>query len=83
MKIKLKWAKVSGAKDYNVLMSTSRDGKYKKVKSLSKKAKSVTLTKFGKKRLNKYKTYYIKVVAKIKVGKKTVSNDAQLINYNY
>ena len=32
------------------------------------------LTKFGKKRLNKYKTYYIKVVAKIKVGKKTVSN---------
>ena len=31
----------------------------------------------------KYKTYYIKVVAKIKVGKKTVSNDAQLINYNY
>ena len=51
--------------------------------SLSKKAKSVTLTKFGKKRLNKYKTYYIKVVAKIKVGKKTVSNDAQLINYNY
>ncbi len=82
-KIKLKWAKVSGTKGYNVLMSTSRDGKYKKVKSLSKKAKSVTLTKFGKKRLNKYKTYYIKVVAKIKVGKKTVSNDAQLINYNY
>ena len=82
-KIKLHWAKVSGTKGYNVLMSTSRDGKYKKVKSLSKKAKSVTLTKFGKKKLNKYKTYYIKVVAKIKVGKKTVSNDAQLINYNY
>lgn len=82
-KIKLKWAKVSGTKGYNVLMSTSRDGKYKKVKSLSKKAKSVTLTKFGKKRLNKYKTYYIKVVAKIKVGKKTVSNDAQIVNFNY
>lgn len=82
-KIKLHWGKVSGTKGYNVLMSTSRDGKYKKVKSLSKKAKSVTLTKYGKKKLNKYTTYYIKVVAKIKVGKKMVSNDAQLINYNY
>ena len=64
-------------------MATSKDGKYKTVKNLSKKAKSVTLTKYGKKKLNKYKTYYIKVVAKIKDGKKTVSNDAQMLNYNY
>ncbi|MGN1205366.1 MAG: fibronectin type III domain-containing protein [Eubacterium sp.] len=82
-KIKLHWPKVSGAKGYTVSMSTSKDGKYKKVKSLSKKAKSVTLTKYGKKKLNKNKTYYIKVVAKIKDGKKTVSNDAQMVNYNY
>lgn len=82
-KIKLKWPKVSGAKGYTVKMATSKDGKYKTVKKLSKKAKSVTLTKYGKKKLNKYKTYYIKVVAKIKDGKKTVSNDAQMVNYNY
>lgn len=82
-KIKLKWPKVSGTKGYTVKMATSKDGKYKTVKKLSKKAKSVTLTKYGKKKLNKYKTYYIKVVAKIKDGKKTVSNDAQMVNYNY
>lgn len=82
-KIKLHWAKVSGAKGYNISMSSAKDGKYKKVKTLSKKAKGVTLTKFGKKKLNKYKTYYIKVTAKIKVGKKTVANDAQIVNYNY
>ena len=82
-KIKLKWPKVSGVKGYTVKMATSKDGKYKTVKNLSKKAKSVTLTKYGKKKLNKYKTYYIKVVAKIKDGKKTVSNDAQMVNYNY
>ena len=64
-------------------MSSAKDGKYKKVKTLGKKAKGVTLTKFGKKKLNKYKTYYIKVTAKIKVGKKTVANDAQIVNYNY
>lgn len=53
-KIKLKWPKVSGAKGYTVKMATSKDGKYKTVKNLSKKAKSVTLTKYGKKKLNKY-----------------------------
>lgn len=82
-KIKLKWGKVTGASGYTVYMSTSRDGKYKKVKSLGKKAKSVTLTKYGKSKLNKNKTYYIKVVAKVKDGKKTIKNDTQLINYNY
>lgn len=81
--IKLKWGKVTGASGYTIYMSTSRDGKYKKVKSLGKNAKGVTLKKYGKSRLNKSKTYYIKVVAKIKVGKKTITNDTQVINYNY
>lgn len=81
--IKLKWGKVTGASGYTIYMSTSKDGKYKKVKSLGKKAKSVTLKKYGKSRLNRSKTYYIKVVAKIKVGKKTIKNDTQVINYNY
>ncbi len=82
-KIKLKWGTVTGASGYTVYMSTNRDGKYKKVKSLGKKAKSVTLTKYGKSKLNKNKTYYIKIVAKVKDGKKTIKNDTQLINYNY
>lgn len=82
-KIKLHWPKVSGTKGYTVLMSTDKDGKYKKVKTLGKKAKGITITKFGKKRLTAFKTYYIKVVAKIKVGKKTVSNDAQVVSSCY
>ncbi len=81
--IKLNWGKVTGASGYTVYMSTSRNGKYKKVKSLGKNAKSVTLSKYGKSKLNKSKTYYIKVVAKVKDGKKTIKNDTQLINYNY
>lgn len=81
--ITLNWGKVTGASGYTVYMSTSRDGKYKKVKSLGKNAKSVKLSKFGKGKLNKSKTYYIKVVAKVKDGKKTIKNDTQLINYNY
>lgn len=81
--IKLKWGKVTGAKGYTIYMSTSRNGKYKKVKSLSKKAKSVTLTKYGKSRLRRSKTYYVKVVPKLKDGKKTIKNDTQLINYSY
>lgn len=81
--IKMKWSKVAGATGYTVSMSTSKDGKYTKVKSLGKKAKSVTITKFGKNKLSRYKTYYLKITANVKSGKKTVKNDAQIINYNY
>ncbi|MCM1245933.1 MAG: fibronectin type III domain-containing protein [Roseburia sp.] len=81
--IKLNWGKVTGASGYTIYMSTSRDGKYKKVKSLGKNAKSVTLKKYGKSRLLKTKTYYIKVVPKVKDGKKTIKNDTQVINYAY
>lgn len=81
--IKLNWGKVTGASGYTIYMSTSKDGKYKKVKSLGKNAKSVTLSKYGKSRLNKSKTYYVKVVAKVKDGKKTIKNDTQLTNFTY
>lgn len=81
--IKLKWGKVTGATGYTIYVATSSSGKYKKVKSLGKNAKSVTLTKYGKSRLLKTKTYYIKVVPKVKDGKKTIKNDTQVINYAY
>lgn len=82
--IKFTWGKVSGATGYTVYMSTNKDGKYKKVKSLGKNAKGVTLTKYGKSKLSRYKTYYVKIVPKYKDGKKTVTtNDAQIVYYNY
>lgn len=81
--IKMKWSKVAGAKGYTVSMSMSKNGKYKKVKSLGKNAKGVTITKYGKSKLSRYKTYYLKITANVKSGNKTVKNDAQIINYNY
>nr|MBP3598801.1 fibronectin type III domain-containing protein [Eubacterium sp.] len=82
-KIKMKWKKVTGAKGYTVYISKSSNGGFKKVKSLGKNKKSITITKMGKKKLSKYTKYYIKVVAKVKDGKKTVKNDAQAIQSTY
>lgn len=78
--ISMKWSKVAGATSYTVSMSTSQNGKYKKVKTLGKNARSIKITKFGKSKLNRYKTYYLKVTANVKSGKKTLKNDAQTIN---
>lgn len=76
----MKWSKVAGATSYTVSMSASANGKYKKVKTLGKNAKSIKITKFGKSKLSRYKTYYLKVTANVKSGKKTLKNDAQTYN---
>lgn len=79
-KIIQKWSKVAGATGYTVYISTSKDGKYKKVKTLGKNAKSITITKIGKKKLSRRTTYYIKIVPTIKDGAKKISNDTPVIN---
>ena len=73
-KISLKWKKVSGACGYQVYVSTKSTGGFKKVKSLSSKKSSYTITKCGKKKLKKGKTYYIQLRYQTKVGKKKVSS---------
>ncbi len=73
-KITVNWKKISGADGYKVSIATSQNGKYNKVKSLGKKASKCTITKCGKKKLNKRMTYYIKVQYLIKVGGKKVSS---------
>lgn len=73
-KIYLKWKKVSGASGYQVYVSTKSNGGFKKVKSLSSKKSSYTITKCGKKKLKKGKTYYIQLRYQTKVGKKKVSS---------
>ncbi len=80
-KIKMKWGKVKGAKSYTVYISKRSDGGFKKVKTLGKNKKSITITKMGKKKLSKYTRYYIKIVPKVKVGKKVVKNDAQSVQH--
>lgn len=63
----LKWKKVSGASGYLIYRSTSKDGTYKCVNSLSSKK-----TKYTSKKLAKGKTYYYKIRAYRKVGGKRV-----------
>lgn len=70
-KIKLKWQKVKDAAGYVVYRSTSRNGKFKKVKTY----KSGSNTSYSDKKVKFGKTYYYKVRAykkvKVKVKKKT------------
>ncbi len=74
-RIKLSWNKVPIAKSYTVYISTKEKSGYKKVKTLSKKSTSLTIRKCGKKKINKKKIYYVKVVANLKDGAKSVKND--------
>lgn len=73
-KIYLKWKKISGASGYQVYVSTKSSSGFKKVKSLSSKKSSYTITKCGKKKLKKGKAYYIQLRYQTKVGKKKVTS---------
>ena len=56
-KITLKWKKIAGACGYKVYISTKSGKGYKKVKTCGKNSKGCTITKCGKKKLSKKKTY--------------------------
>ena len=67
-KAKIKWSKVSGAKGYELYISTKKGSGYKRVYSGSKR-------EYTKSKLKKGKTYYFKVKAYNKVdGKKVYSS---------
>lgn len=59
---KLTWKKVAGADGYEIYRSTSKNGKYKKIKTVSAKNKN-----YKNSGLKKRKTYYYKVRAYKKV----------------
>ena len=65
-KVKLSWKKDASAKGYYVYRATSKNGKYKKVKTVTKN----TVTGFTDSKLKKGQTYYYKLVA---CGKKGTS----------
>lgn len=65
---KLSFKKTNGANGYVIYRATKKNGKYKAITTL-KKASAVTYTN---KKLKKNSTYYYKVRAYKKVGKKTV-----------
>lgn len=85
MKVSIK--KGTGVASYTVYVSNRRDGGFKKVKTfkVGKKSKyNVTIKKYGKKKIKGGKSYSIKVVPKVKFGKKTYSSDTiAQTNYVY
>ena len=64
--IKISWKKVAGAMKYEIYSSTSKKGSYKKIDTVSSKKSS-----YISKNLEKGKTYYYKIKAVQKIGKKT------------
>ncbi len=82
-RIKMSWKKVANAKNYTVSISTKEKGGYKKVKTLSSKSTSLTIRKCGKSKIKKNKTYYVKVVANLKDGKKSVKSDTYYVGKAY
>lgn len=67
--LKVSWKKVDGAKQYEIYRATSKNGKYKKIKTVSSKKTSYTNSK-----LKKGKKYYYKIKAVTKVEGKKVSS---------
>lgn len=65
---KITFKKVNGASGYVIYRATKKNGKYKAVSTLKKG----TAVSYTNKKLKKKSTYYYKVRAYKKVGKKTV-----------
>lgn len=75
--VKLTWSKVKGANGYEIYRSNSKDGKYQKVKTISKGG--TTSYKDGK--LKKSTTYYYKIRAYRKVdGKKVYGSYSSVVS---
>jgi len=69
-KITIKWKRVTGATGYEIYMATSKNGKYKKIKTITK-GSTTSYTKTG---LTGEKTYYFKIrTYKTVAGKKLYS----------
>lgn len=80
-KLTVKWKKVGGATGYDIYVSTKKTTGYKKVKSVSSKKASATISKLGKKKFSKKKTYYVYVATKKKVNGVT-STSGRLYYWN-
>lgn len=73
-KMNIKWNRITGATGYDIYIKTYNSSNYKKVASVNSKTKKCTITKFKGKKISKEKNYYVAVVAKKKVGKKTYTS---------
>ncbi|WP_026525725.1 fibronectin type III domain-containing protein [Butyrivibrio sp. MB2005] len=78
-KLKVSWKKMDGVSGYNVYVSDKANSGYKKVKSVKANKGSVTVSKYGKKKFKKNKTYYIYVQAYKKVNGQTFTTGVNYI----
>lgn len=74
-----KWSKMKGTGKIKVQVSTKEKSKFKTFKTLKGSAKSITVNKYGKKRLSSNKYYYFKITPMVKIGKKYVASDYYLL----
>ncbi len=83
-KLKIKWYEQETADGYEIYVSTKKNTGYKKVKTIKNGTKtSATVTKFGGKRFNPKKKYYVYVVSYIySNGKKIYSPSNYVVYYN-
>ena len=77
-KLKVTWAKVNGIDKYNVYVATKRGGAFKKVKTVGKNKKSVTISKVGGKKIKGKGKYYVYVE-----GVKIVAGRSYTTGINY
>lgn len=77
-KLKVSWAKVNGIDKYNVYVATKRGGAFKKVKTVGKNKKSVTISKVGGKKIKARSKYYVYVE-----GVKIVNGRTYTTGINY
>ncbi|MCR5629886.1 hypothetical protein [Eubacterium sp.] len=71
-KVKVTWNIIKGAVKYEVYMSTAYKTGFKKVKTVKKNKNTFTITKFRKKKIKRGRTYYVRVCAVTKVGKRVI-----------
>lgn len=74
-KVNLSWSKVNGSGRFKIMVATSQKATGKKFATLKGTSKKATVTKYGKSKLKKGKTYYIKIVPEVKIGKSYVASD--------
>lgn len=79
--LKFNWSKVAGATKYDVYMSASVNSGYKKIKTAKAGNRSVSLTKFKGKKIQRGKKYYIRIFSYAKVGNKTVKTGTAWSGY--
>ena len=83
-RMRVGWSKVAGATKYIVYGSTSSNSGYKKIATVGRNTRSYVVSKVRGSRLQKYKTYYFKVVAVCgKVRSVNVNNSHGYIYTSY